>query len=161
MKHRLPRSMKFATENNVNDLLFYMLYSNSDIFARVSGKDGWLHPSHVVRIDLANTAAKWEEDNHTISNQQKADALNQWKERNLNRQGHMLINNSFSKWKSAQKAKTQKIAIAQSLHQQLAILKQLHGYDSYTEVIEHYLPDAIEMKTLQQQSLLALTDESS
>jgi len=162
MNKRQLRTLKFATAQNIDDLVFYLLYSNSDIFTRVSTVDGWLQSSHMVRVDLANTVAKWDETSsdktkrHNLA--KRAEQLNLWRQRNVNRQGHVLINNSFSKWQSAAKVKYKKIAISANIHQQLSVLKQHFGYDSLDEVLQHYLPDAVQMQLISQAHLTQLAE---
>lgn len=149
MSHRKPRQLAFANQKNIHDLINYLLYSQSNIFARLAQIGGFCKENSLhARLSLINKLK--DEDLAEDGEQSKVNALNSWQQEYLNRNGHMLVNNAFSKWNSAQKSNGKKITITGQTHQQLNELKQFLGYDSLDEVLQHYLPEPAQMNSIRE-----------
>jgi hypothetical protein len=136
--NRKPRTLTFATADNVLELSIFLQYY---AVLRQLNDTHLLKENRVVRLALNRLVKRWQDadtrpDDHTC-----ADALNIWVKKYIKREGILVINPAFSKWRYKRKKKVRNIDVKLNVFDRLNALKAFHGLDSFNDVIDHYVPD--------------------
>lgn len=141
MSHRKERTLGFATEANVDDLVSYLFNSNVKIIKRMD-EQGHLLPEKRPRHVMAALTAI---NRKNLSREEYLAALNEWIRNSVTREGHKKINRAFTQYWSDIKAGKVNIEIKLATRDRLSQWMVTLKLKSLDAVINHFLPDKRDM----------------